>query len=157
VTELNNILYEDLIFLKKSFRDRNEVIEFLAERMREKGLVKESFLSNVLKREEKFPTGLLIGDINVAIPHTDTGYAIKPAISVVTLKNPVKFYRMDEPNEEIDVHIVFLLSVLDPKQYVNFLARLTRSFSKGDFLKSLYNTKDKKEVLDKLSELTKEE
>ncbi|MGC8979364.1 PTS sugar transporter subunit IIA [Caldisericum sp.] len=136
----DTILSDDLIFVKRDYQTANEVITFLSERLLEKGYVKEDFLPAVLEREKKFPTGLYLGSINVAIPHTDVKHVIKQAVTIVTLKNPVKFRKMDNPDEEIPVHIVFLLAIVDPKEYVKFLADLTKSFSDKVFIQKIYDT-----------------
>jgi PTS system galactitol-specific IIA component len=141
---------EDLIFIHKDFHSKEEIIRFLSFKLFEKGIVKKSFTDAVIEREKKYPTGLYLGEINVAIPHTDIKHVIKSGITVATLNSPVMFYRMDNPDVKIPVHIVFLLAVSQPQEYVQFLSKLTRSFGKEEIVKSIYlqqNTDDVANIL----------
>jgi len=99
-----------------------------------------------LEREQKFPTGLYLGDINVAIPHADIKYANKSGIAIVVLRNPVKFKRMDNPSEEIPVHIIFLLVIVQPDEYVKFLSKLTSAFGNQEFLSKIVKSEDARTV-----------
>ena len=45
-----------------------------------------------------------------------------------------KFYRMDDPESEIPVDVVFLLVVKESDGYVNFLAALTNLFQDAEFI-----------------------
>jgi PTS system galactitol-specific IIA component len=105
------------------------------------------FLPNILIREQEHPTGLKLGDINVAIPHTDSKYVLKQGVAIMTLKSPVVFGRMDNPEEKIMTHIVFLLTIIDPKSYMEFLAKLTSGFLDRAFMESIYYSKTSKELL----------
>jgi len=133
---------EELLFVQKSFKSNEEVISFLSAQLQEKGFVKESFLDAVIEREKEHPTGLYLGKINVAIPHTDVQHVLKPGMAVATLKEPVIFRKMDEPKDSIPVSMVFLLAILDPQEYVNFLAKLARSFSSNSFISSLLSSEN---------------
>jgi mannitol/fructose-specific phosphotransferase system IIA component (Ntr-type) len=44
---------------------------------------------------------------------------------------------MDEP--DIEIPVVFLLVIKEPKGYVKFLASLTELFSKEEFIKTILN------------------
>jgi len=151
-----NMISEDLIFLRENFKSANDVISFLSEQLKNYSYVNEGFLVAVLERESKFPTGLYLGDINVAIPHTDIKYAKKSGIAIARLNKPVNFRRMDNPDEEINVSLVFLLSVVDPKEYVNFLSKLTASFGDSSFVKKLYLAESKEDFSKSLKESLKE-
>ena len=142
---------EELIFVQKNFKENSNVIKFLSEKLREKGFVKESFCDAAIERENKFPTGLYLGKINVAIPHTDTKYVNEPGMAVATLQKPISFKKMDDPTVSIPVHIVFFLAAVDPKGYIKFLSRLTGSFENDSFILSIYLSKNSK----KLSSLLK--
>jgi PTS system galactitol-specific IIA component len=122
------ILKEDLIFVRKHFESKEEVIRFLAGQLRQKGYVYETFADAVVEREEKYPTGLYLGKINVAIPHTDPKHVKQTGVTVLTLDKPVFFNRMDEPSKSIPVHIVFLLAVSEGKEYVQFLSEIVNLF-----------------------------
>jgi len=150
--KFDTILHEDLVFVQKDFSSAKEVITFLSKKLLEKGYIKEDFLPAVLEREEKFPTGLYLGSINVAIPHTDVKHVVKQTMVIATLKSPVKFGKMDNPKKKILVHMVFLLAIVDPKGYIKFLSRLTSMFGDLDFVSSIYYSKTPEKLLESLKE-----
>ena len=77
------------------------------------GYVKKEFLAEVKKRERNYPTGLQMGNNNIALPHVDACYVQKNALVICKLKRPIKFKRMDENSQEIEVKIVFFLIISD--------------------------------------------
>jgi len=135
---VEEILKEDLIFTRKHFENKEEVIRFLAEQLKQKGYVHETFADAVVEREEKYPTGLYLGRINVAIPHTDTKHVKQSGVAILTLDNPVIFNKMDDPSQTIPVLIIFLLAVSEPNEYVQFLSKLAENFFKEEITKIIY-------------------
>ncbi|MDA4633637.1 PTS sugar transporter subunit IIA, partial [Escherichia coli] len=68
----------------------------------------------VLAREAALPTGLPLGlDNNVAIPHTDPEHVLKPGLAMATLCRPVAFCNMEDPEEKLQVSVVFLMALND--------------------------------------------
>lgn len=59
--------------------------------MFEKGYVKSTYIDAVLEREKTLPTGLDIGEMCVAIPHTDSKHVNESNVALAVLKNPVEF------------------------------------------------------------------
>jgi PTS system galactitol-specific IIA component len=108
--------------------DRREAVSVLAEAMRAAGKVRESFLEGVLEREAEFPTGLPTPGAAIAIPHTDVQHCIEPAVAVGTLRDAVEFEEMGSPGSTLDVRIVFLLSITNPEDHVEWLSRLSSAF-----------------------------
>ena len=84
-------------------QQKEDIIQELSKRMKERNLVNADFQEAVLKREQKYPTGLLIGKRNIAIPHTEPQYVKVPCIGIATLKKSVAFHRMDACDELVDV------------------------------------------------------
>jgi len=136
------MLREDLVFTQKHFESKENAILFLAEQLKEKGYVYETFFSAVVEREEKYPTGLYLGKINVAIPHTDTKHVKQSGVAILTLDKPVIFNKMDDPSQTIPVLIIFLLAVSEPNEYVQFLSKLVGNFSKEEVVKRIYEETD---------------
>ncbi|WP_171016676.1 PTS sugar transporter subunit IIA [Pseudalkalibacillus caeni] len=102
---------------------REEAIDGLSVVLNESGYVKETFLSAVLEREKVHPTGLPAA-VGVAIPHTDTEHVLKPALAVGVLENPVPFQVMGNPEENVEVKIVFLLAMKEPQAQLDLLQKL---------------------------------
>lgn len=137
-----NIIDPNLVEIGISAKKKEEVLEKLAERLTSNGYVKDKYLEAILERERLFPTGLLTADLGVAIPHADSQYVIKPGIAIGVLKEPVKFNVMGNPDEEVEVRIVFMLSIKNPSQQINLLKKLVSVFENKHLLKNLSKTQD---------------
>ncbi|HCX64944.1 MAG TPA: transcriptional regulator, partial [Eubacteriaceae bacterium] len=99
---IDDLLDEDLVFFDKSFKGKDEAIDFLVEKMQAKGYVDKNFLLSVYKREMMVPTYLKGG---IAIPHGFPQYVTKPVISI--LKLPQKMTWMGDEGE---VDLIFLIA-----------------------------------------------
>ncbi len=119
--EVSHFLYdEDLIFVNLDVGGKNEVIEYLAERLVAKEKVSKEFIQSVLEREDA--TSTVVGQ-GIAIPHGSQQYILDSTIAVAKLKNPIKW----KHNEQVD--IVFLLAFdlkkdeINKKMIKNFYAK----------------------------------
>lgn len=125
--------------------EQEEILIKLAEFLYDKGYVKKTFLKSILKRESENPTGLHTGDINIAIPHTETKHVNDDAIAIAVLENPVLFAQMDQPSNMIDVNIVIMLALTDPNKHIEILQRVINLVQNQDLLKKvLENSYDRK-------------
>ncbi len=136
----------DLIKINLDAATNKDAIKELGELMRKKDYVKQDYIEAVLKREETLPTGLNIGEMCVAIPHTDPIHVNAAAVAVGRLNMPVKFHSMIDPSKELDVKVVFLLAVKDPQKQVELLTKLMALFQNVDVLKQI-EAADNKETI----------
>ncbi|SHM83599.1 PTS system, galactitol-specific IIA component [Caldanaerovirga acetigignens] len=146
-----NLLNEELILIRLEAEKREEVLKALANLLISSGYVKESFLEAILEREKVFPTGLPTEGVGVAIPHADIIHVVKPAIAIGVLNKPVKFSIMGNPEEEVDVKLVFMLAINEPTMQINLLKSLVSLFQDKKLLHQLSETKNKKELISILS------
>ncbi|MCJ0591079.1 PTS sugar transporter subunit IIA, partial [Enterococcus cecorum] len=58
------------VFIHKKFKNEEEYFDYMSNFLEKHDLVTNEYRKAILDREESFPTGLEIGDINIAIPHT---------------------------------------------------------------------------------------
>lgn len=140
----------DLVLLDMEAKTSRDVIGKLGKLMLSKNDVKDSYIEAVIAREEELPTGLSIGDFYVAIPHTDSNHVNKSSIAIATLKSPVEFREMVDPDKKINVELVFLLAVKDPKEQVTLLKSLMSVFQNKQLLMKLRTAKEKTEVAELL-------
>ena len=147
---------EDLIFIDLDCNSSEELIKYMSDQMMNAGKVKETYCNAVLERELIYPTGLNTGDIKVAIPHTDPVHVNSAGISVATLKKSVEFKNMEDPNQNIDVDLVFMLAVANPEAQVPLLVKLMGVFSDKELLKKIKDSKTKQEIKQILEKLIKE-
>ncbi|WP_026885764.1 PTS sugar transporter subunit IIA [Clostridium beijerinckii] len=136
----------DLIALNLEVKNKEEVIRELGKRMFEKGYVKHTYIDAVLEREKTLPTGLDIGEICVAIPHTDSKHVNESNVALAVLKNSVDFNNMIEPSKKVQVRVVFLLAINDPDSQVSLLSKLMSVFQNVNLLKQIRNSSNIEEV-----------
>ena len=123
--KLLELLEPDAVCLNIGAIDATEVISTLGGLLLETGYVKDSFIGAALKREKELPTGLpLGGEINAAIPHTDVEHVKRPGLAMATLQNPVIFQNMVSKDEAVQVRLVFLLALDQPKAQVEMLQEI---------------------------------
>lgn len=110
-----NLFPEDIL-LNIDAESCQEVLHLVSTHLFGEGKVKQSYEEHLIDREREYPTGLALGDINVAIPHTDYQYANTTQLLVATLKKPVEWHNMEDSDESIPVSVVFL-SVFDKPEH----------------------------------------
>jgi PTS system galactitol-specific IIA component len=142
----NKIISTDLILPRLEARTWQEVIQALGDKLQDYGYVKATYVPAVMEREGVFPTGLPLGDINVAIPHTDVEHVNKPAIAVATLARPVAFGNMGEPGNLLEARIVFLLAMNEPHAQLDLLQNLVKTFQNPQVLENLLGTASPEEI-----------
>ena len=114
---LEIVISEQLAEIAYQAEDKEEVIRLLAGKMDKLGYVEMGFEEAVLTREKKYPTGLPT-KIPVALCHVEAEYVNRTALAIATLKKPVEFHNMGDPKMVLPVEIVFLLTIVDPKEQV---------------------------------------
>ncbi|GFZ27703.1 PTS sugar transporter subunit IIA [Lactobacillus corticis] len=124
----------DAVFTSRQ-TEQDELLAEIYTKLLKLGYVKGNFLTHVVEREQKFPTGLdtksLGSDLpNIAIPHTEGQFVNTQLIVPVALENPVVFHNMTKPEEALEVRFLFMLLDTKPDgqakllaEVMNFLAR----------------------------------
>lgn len=118
---LIDFLYQELIFTNQKISSADNLFETFYDNALSKGYVTEAFLPKIKEREKNFPTGIALMDYNVAIPHTDPECIKKEFVAIYTLEEPVKFSRMDDPTQQVDVDLVFILGLNQPHTQLEML------------------------------------
>lgn len=131
--------------------DREDALRKTAALMQKTGIVKEDFLKNILAREKKFPTGLKIGEIGIAIPHTDPEYVNEAGIAVSTMKDPVKFQRMDDPEEMVEAKVIFMLALKDGHNHLTMISSIVKMLSNKEVLNKLIQADSEETILDTIN------
>ena len=136
------------VLLNVDAKDANTIIQMLGSRLLETGYVRDSFVDAAIDRESRLPTGLpLGGGFNAAIPHTDIDHVIKPGLALATLKNPVAFQNMAIPTETVDVSLVFLLALEQPKAQIEMLQEIAGVLQAPAVVAALMKATSYEEVL----------
>jgi len=145
---LKNLLVQSAIVLKYPAENAEDIVNVLGRRLFEDGYTRESFVQAALDREEEMPTGLpLNGSYNAAIPHTDVEHVIKPGVAFGTLKSPVIFQNMAVPEESVDVSLVFLLALDQPKAQIGMLQQIAGILQDPQIIKDLMNASECEDII----------
>ncbi len=109
-----DIFDERLFFPQISVNSSRQVINLLSNALIKNGFARDGLAKTVIAREKKFPTGINT-EIPIAIPHAGPEFTIKKGFAIATLKNPIKFREMGNPQKSLDVRIV-IMPVLTGKE-----------------------------------------
>ncbi len=137
---------EELVIVRLQAATPDEVIERLGRVMVEHGYVLPSFITAAIVREQTSPTGLPTPGLGTAIPHADIEHTLKPGIGIATLAHPVLFGQLGDPESQLDVSIVFMLSVTEPEAQVYLLRSLVSVYREEAALRRLYASTDAAQI-----------
>lgn len=133
-----NFLSREDIFTGLTLRSSSEVIGQLADHLLRRGKVHPSYRHAVEQRELEMPTGLPLEDgLAVAVPHTDPHHVIASGAAVATLREPVTFRSMDDPDKELPVRLVFMLALRNKEEQLEMLSAIGRLIQDNKTLQSL--------------------
>ncbi len=138
---------EDLVLLGVEGETRDEVLCNIAKVLMDKGVAKGTFYEALLQRENEYPTGLPIGEINIAIPHTYPEHINEVAITIAVPKKPVVFRNMGDKDEEILISVILCLTMRKMDDNVKLLPALMGFFADEDNLRALLACKTPAEVI----------
>lgn len=142
--------YEDLLkyltpslsFFNKSFSSKEELFKDIYNNAFKNGYVTEEFYEKISLREEKYPTGIDLENVGVAIPHTDAEYVKKEFVSIYVLKEPTIFQSMEDETKEVLVTIVFVLGLKAPHNQLEMLQTLIGLMQDEALIKKFKKLKD---------------
>ncbi len=115
-------------------KDAKEVIVSLAQRLYEQGLVAVEYGAQTWAREELHPTGLPTKPFCIAFPHADADGVNQSSLAIAIMNQPVKFQNMADPEESLDVRMVFMLANRNPEEQIQTLRNLAMLFGQPEKL-----------------------
>ena len=101
-------------FFNSKFTTKEQFFEEATKKLKMLEYVEDSFESAIMTREMSFPTGLELGHINIAIPHTDPQH-VKPFVAAYQLNNPIEFVQMATTDSLVPCELILILGITDPK------------------------------------------
>lgn len=128
---------ESLIAFDLQAKDAKEVIDLLAGKMHAQGLVAAEYGLQTWAREQAHPTGLPTKPFCIAFPHADAEGVNKSALGVAVMHQPVIFQNMADPDEGLDVMLIFMLANRDPEEQIQTLRNLAVLFGQPEKLVEL--------------------
>lgn len=139
-------LRDENILVQAKADSSEEIIRRLGSLLFDHGLVKDTFVQAVLDREKAFPTGLQTNILGFAIPHTDTEHVNSPALAIATLRQPVVFQAMGDPETSVSVRVVMMLAISDPKAVVHVLRKVISILEDVEALTGLLGASNREEI-----------
>jgi len=143
-------MLENVQVLHISKDNKEDVLEELSNAAIAKGYAKPNYHKAILEREDKYPTGLHIPEIEVAIPHADAEWANESSLTIGVLDHPVKFQSMDGMGGDVNAEIIFMLTIQDPKEQINFLRAFSTILGTPDVLLDFKKTGDHKKLIEQI-------
>jgi transcriptional antiterminator len=138
--EVKSLFEQELVFANLDLKTPSEVINFLGNKLKEKGYVDQKFIEEVLKREEI--TATEVGK-ELAIPHAKTEGIKKRKVAVAVLREPIKW-------GEAQVKVVFLLAI-DNQIARQFFSYFYQIMEDDIFLKQMKNSKSDFKIISLLT------
>ena len=146
-------LSESLVMLGIDAKDNEDALAIVGGKLIEQGFGKENYVEGLKAREAEFPTGLDINGVGVAIPHTSVEFVNESAIAIATLAKPVEFEEMGmDEGCTVDVSLVFMLCVTDPKAHLAELQRIIAIVQDNEVLAKIIESKSAQEVISVIKE-----
>ncbi|WP_340082337.1 PTS sugar transporter subunit IIA [Terribacillus sp. FSL K6-0262] len=137
-----DLLHEELVFLDVDARNTEDLFLFIGEELEKRGYVKSTFIRAITEREELYPTGLALEQINIGIPHTDPEHVNKGFVAVVKNKYKLPFIHMGTENRQILIDYFFILGIKDTGDQVKLLQLLMGKFSSLEFVEGLQSNQE---------------
>lgn len=144
-----DVISEELINLELKADTKEGAIRELTELLAKNGTIsdKESFIADVLKREEEGMTGLGQG---IAIPHGKSKSVTQTSIAVGRTRRPIEWESLDDN----PVTLIILFSVKDIEantMHIKLLQKVAVLLADDDFMEELHRVHTKTEMMTLLS------
>ncbi len=134
-------------------KTREEALAYLADKLYEKGIVKDTYKEAVIEREKIFPTGLQFSEYGIAIPHTDVEHVKKAQIAVMTLEEPVIFSQMASADIQVPVKIIVMLALKEAHSQLEMLQKIMELLQDSESMNEIQKLQDSKEDKQKLLDI----
>ena len=90
---------------------------------------------------------------DIAVPHTDPDYVVKPFIAVARTKEGIPFVQMGTRDLHLKTRIVFVLGFKTVKYQVKILQTLVDLFIQGTMAEEFMKVNDEDEALELLKNI----
>lgn len=150
---ITDLLSEKAIELNVKAKDKNDIINKMAELMLKTGRITDvnKYKELVFKREEEGTTGVGEG---IAIPHGKGNCVTEPGLVAMVVPEGVEYNALDGK----PVNLLFMIAAPDTNSnlHLDVLSRLSTMLMDADFKNKLISAKSKKEFLEIINETEKE-
>lgn len=149
---ISNLVKKELIDLDNKSEDIKEFFADASTKLEELGFVEETFFEAIYKREQKYPTGLELPNIVIAIPHTDVEHIKEPFIFVNKIvTKSLSFIQMGTDDVIVEPEYVIVLGIKEPTEQVGLLSTLIELFGDQNFINKFESATESEEIYELLS------
>lgn len=143
---IQDVLKDENIIINAEAKNWVDLINIVAQPLVEKEVITKGYVQSMINSVKELGPYIVIGK-NIALAHArpEDG-ANKLGLSVVTVKNPIKFGH----SENDPVKIIFCLSAIDSFSHLNIMKHLVELLNDGDKVKRLIEVQTKDEIKDLL-------
>lgn len=134
------------IFIDQEFSNQKDFFDEISKHLVRNNYVKSGYFESLITRETNYPTGLATGEINVAIPHTDYQFSNTTQLVITTLKKPIIFNRMDDPDETVSVQLIILILFDKPEKQLELLGKIMAIVQNQALLLEMLKAKTPEEI-----------
>ena len=131
---------KQLSFVNREYSSKEEALKVVCSAAEEMGYVTGDFVKDLIKREEEFPTGLAT-KVPLAMPHVGSNCNVS-FMSLTTLKKPIAFRYMDGTEGTVLVELIFVFGIVNPKDQVMVLRKLSEIFQNKEALEEIRSSKN---------------
>ena len=142
---IRKILKEDNIHLNIESKDKEDIINILANSLEKTGdlVNKNIFIEDIFKRESQGITGLESG---LAIPHGKSGGVKNTSLAVARLKNPIEWETLD--GDPVDLIVLFAVTLEDKNDtHIKILSKVAGNLAEDENVKFLKEVQNKNEII----------
>lgn len=140
---LRDMISVSNIRLKVECETPEEALRISGNLLVESENVLESYVDEVIRLQKSRPTYFVLAP-GIALPHTSPeNGALKEAIAIITLKNPIEFGDSDNN----PVKYIFFLSALDNQRHIGAMGELLELMNNHMFLSLLDQSNDSNELM----------
>lgn len=142
---------KNLIWVNLPAESAEDAILAIGGAMVDAGLVYDTYPQAVADREKQFPTGLP-DTVLAAIPHTTGDHVIQSGIAIAQLNRPVTFYNIANPEDALNIQLIFMLAIKHPGEQLSTLQSLTKVFMDTGVMERMRNAGSKEALIAILDE-----
>jgi fructose-specific phosphotransferase system IIA component len=142
--DIKKIIQKENILLDINAKSKIDAFNALAESLKRTGVItnKELFVTDVLKREDEYSTGIGFG---IAIPHAKSEYVTDAAIAVGKLTENIEYESMD--GEPIQIMFMIAVPIQNNDEHLKILSMLSRKFMDEEFRNILKKASSRDEIM----------
>lgn len=140
------MINDDLFYFGNEFASKEELLSMIADKLHLKGYVNSLYKEKIIEREQKYPTGLKLDGLNIAICHAEPEFAKEDTVYAIKPKRPVAFTNA-ETMEAIDVDLVIGLVFTTGPKHLDVLKKIATLLLDKEIIKRINEMENRQELI----------